>query len=148
MRAFGKTSNDRLNTANSDIQLVMRKSVATCPVDFGIAQGGRTYEQQLEYFLKGASSLDPRDLKQKEKAKHLHTPSDAVDIYIYIPERNDMMYDKEHLAFVAGWILCTADRLFREGKIKRKLRWGGNWDGDGILIIDQQLQDRPHFETI
>ena len=36
----------------------------------------------------------------------------------------------------------------REGKITHKLRWGGNWNGDGLIVEGQSLVDLPHFELI
>ena len=38
--------------------------------------------------------------------------------------------------------------LKEEGIISHDIRWGFNWDRDGIIISDQNFQDGPHFELI
>lgn len=157
---FGKKSKEKLATAEKDLQLIMEEAIKVSEVDFGINEGHRSEEDQLKYFLKGYSKIDPRVPALKKKGKHLYNPSQAVDIKIYISKelqeqaRNkdrktkNWAYDKEHLCYVAGVIMTTAKRLYDEGKVKHKLRWGGNWDRDGLILFDHTLHDYPHFELI
>ena len=44
-------------------------------------------------------------------------------------------------------MITIANQLYEEGKIKHRLRWGGDWDRDGDLT-DNILFDGPHFEII
>lgn len=145
-KLFSEKSWAQIKTCHQDLQKIIIETRKTCPVDFGINEGHRTFEKQLEYFLAGTSELDPRIPEKFEKAKHLKNPSEAVDIKIFVPDRPDLTYDFSHLAFVAAWMLATAEMLYVKGEIKHKATWGGNWDNDGILLVDQNFDDQPHIE--
>ncbi len=142
MFKFGKTSKKRLNTCHSDIQLIMNESIKITNVDFGIAEGHRSIEKQKQYFKEGKSKIDGVN----KKGKHNYTPSLAVDIYPYFD--NGAKWDNEHLSYLSGIIHGVSEMLFASGKITHKVRWGGNWDMDGIILIDQSFDDRPHFELV
>lgn len=142
MFKFGKTSKERLNTCHSDIQLIMNEAIKITNVDFGIAEGHRSIEKQQQYFKEGKSKIDGVN----KKGKHNYTPSLAADIYPYFD--NGAKWDNEHLSYLAGIIHAVSEILFASGKITHKVRWGGNWDMDGIILIDQSFDDRPHFELV
>jgi peptidoglycan L-alanyl-D-glutamate endopeptidase CwlK len=61
---------------------------------------------------------------------------------------NPLTWDEEHLTYVGATLMAVADILYQEGKIIHKLRWGGNWDQDGVILKDQKLWDRPHVELV
>lgn len=46
-----------------------------------------------------------------------------------------------HFGFFAGVVLTTARQMGITA-----IRWGGDWDSDGLLLVDQGLDDGPHFE--
>lgn len=152
MHKFGKRSQECKATLHEDWQVIHDTAIKTIPVDYGIHQGGRTYALQLEYFLTGKSRLDPRIPEQLAKAKHVIIPgvrdkAKASDIHISEKHRGkSLAWDKDHLIYVAGYLMATADLLFRQGKISHRLRWGGNWDMDGTIVIDQEFDDLPHLE--
>lgn len=145
---FGKRSIEQLSTCHEDLVLIAQETLKHSNVDFGISEGHRSEADQLKYFLKGYSRIDPRVMKLKLKGKHLSLPSDAFDIYIYVKGDPTMTYDKESLAYVGGVIMTTASRLYEERKVNSRIRWGGNWDSDGTIIKDQNLKDYPHFERL
>jgi peptidoglycan LD-endopeptidase CwlK len=142
MYKFGKTSIERLATCHSDIQLIMNESIKITNVDFGIAEGERSIEKQQQYFKEGKSKIDGIN----KKGKHNYTPSLAVDIYPYFD--NGAKWDNEHLSYLSGIIHAVSEMLFASEKITHKIRWGGNWDMDGVILIDQSFDDRPHFELV
>lgn len=153
MKKFGTRSINEINTMVDDLALIFMESIKVSDIDFGVTQGARSVEQQLEYFLDGKSKIDPRKYSESDlvaKAKHivnsLEPKSRAGDIYAFVPTNKKLAYDEKHLCFIAGVITATANRLFAENKIKTKIRWGGNWDRDGEIITDQKFQDLPHFE--
>jgi len=47
----------------------------------------------------------------------------------------------------AGYVLGVAQRLYEEGKMTHRVRWGGNWDMDNDLS-DQKYSDFPRFELV
>ena len=142
---FGDRSIKNLNTAHKDLQFIMKEALSTSMVDFGISEGHRSIERQQKLFKEKKSRIDGIT----KKGKHNYNPSLAVDIYAYVDGGNSKYtFDKVHLAYLGGHIMATADRLYKEGKVTKKLRWGGNWDGDGTLLFDQKLWDLPHFELV
>lgn len=139
---FGKTSLDRLYTCHIDLQTIAQKAITVSHVDFGIAEGVRSIVRQQELFKEGKSKVDGI----KKKGKHNYIPSMAFDVYAYI--YGQASWNKEHLCYIGGVITSVANELYKEGKISHRIRWGGNWDGDGEIISDQNFMDLPHFELI
>ena len=142
--SFGDRSRKNLDNCHEDMQLIHEEAIKTSLVDYTITEGYRRVERQKELFDKGYSRIDGIN----KKGKHNYRPSQATDIIAYVKGRKDLAYDKIHLAYLAGHIMATADRLFKEGKVKHRLRWGGNWDSDCTLYFDQSLKDMPHFELL
>lgn len=133
---FGKTSKRKLATATVRLRSVMNEAIRISPMDFGIAEGHRSLSTQKKYFKEGKSKLDG----VTKLSKHQQLPSHAVDIYAYY--NGKAQWDKESIIFLAGIIMAVAK------KMRVRLRWGGNWDGDGVIIHDQSFQDLVHFEVI
>jgi len=146
MFTFGSRSLEELGTCHPDLRIIADEALIVSPIDWGISDGGRTFDEQLKYFLKGASTLDPRIPEKRKKANHLKTPSMAFDFYAYVPGKRELAYDLSHLCLIAGVIISTANRLYAEGKISHLVRWGGNWDRDGEILTDQSFDDSPHIE--
>ena len=145
MHKFGKNSLEKLATAHPDLQKVFSLAISRSTVDFGISEGNRSLERQKKLFDERKSRIDGIT----RKGKHNYSPSMAVDFYIYHPDkdvRKKIAYDLYHLAYVMGIIWACAEELYEKGEITHKLRWGGNWDSDGVIIIDQTFQDLPHVE--
>lgn len=142
MYQFGETSKQRLATCHKDLQMIMGLAIMVSKVDFGIAEGYRSLEKQMQYFREGKSKIDG----VKVKGKHNYRPSLAVDIYPFV--NGKALWEDEHLSYLAGVIDSAAQTLLRDGSINHRIRWGGNWDMDGELLIDQSFDDRPHFELV
>ena len=120
----------------------MKVAISISDVDFGIAEGYRSVEDQQKYYREGKSKIDGIT----QKSKHNYNPSMAVDIYPYFDGK--AQWEKEHSSYLAGLIHAIAEMLYNENEITHKVRWGGNWDMDGIILIDQSFDDRPHFELV
>lgn len=103
-------------------------------VDFGIAEGNRSIQRQRELFAKNKTTIDG----VTAFSKHNNLPSAAVDIYGWVNGHED--YSVPVMCYLAGIIMTVAAQSGVD------LRWGGNWDEDGIILIDQQFDDLPHFE--
>ena len=142
MFKFGKNSKEKLSTCHVDLQLIMNTVINITDVDFGISEGNRSLAKQHQYFVEGKSKIDGI----VRKGKHNYLPSLAVDIYPYFD--GGAKWDNEHLSYLAGIIHAVAEMLYAQGKISHKIRWGGNWDMDGVILLDQSFDDRPHFELI
>jgi len=147
MYKFGEKSLEKLKTCHEDLQKILLLAISVSNVDFGISEGYRPVERQNQLFREGKSKIDGIN----KKGKHNYNPSEAADFYIYHPDiemRRKMAYDKNHLSYVAGVIQSSAEMLYNEGVIKHKIRWGGNWDSDGVIAFDQSFLDMPHVEIV
>lgn len=141
MPKFGKTSIKNLQTADERLQKVLYKAIVNCPVDFSISYGHRTTAAQKELYAQGRTKPGKivTNIDGVNKlSKHNYFPSKAIDIVIADTEK---AFDIATLAFVAGWIMATANELGID------ITWGGNWDGDYVILTDQKLIDMPHFEV-
>jgi len=134
--SFSIASSDRLRTCHIDLQLIMREAIKG-PYDFSITCGHRPKAAQDMAYTQGASKL------QWPKSKHNRIPSMAVDVSIYPVNWSD----RAAFALLAGWIMATASRLREEGKVAHRLRWGGDWGGNG-KTSDEGFKDFPHFELV
>ena len=144
---FGRSSTEKLETAHKDLQLIFNLAIRRSKVDFGITEGYRSIERQKMLYDQGKSRIDGII----RKGKHNYNPSQAVDYYIYHPNlelRRRLAYDKVSLAYVAGLLDSCAEELYDKGQISHKLRWGANWDMDGVIDLDQSFDDYPHVEII
>lgn len=154
---FSKTSQQRLNTCDPDLIAIMTLALEFSHVDFGISQGARTIEQQQQYFDERKSRVNPKDYSNPrelaKKAKHITIEGDpefsksrAVDIFAVVPNNKKMAYDHRTLSMIAGSVFAASNFLFDNQITDVKIRWGGDWDQDQTLVVDQNLVDLPHFE--
>lgn len=157
---FSKSSMEKYETLHSDLRSILDEVIKTCTVDFSLTEGYRSSEVQFDYYRRGRE-LRPDGswvVVDRKKVitnidghnvlgKHNHNPSLAVDIMVYVKGKPQLSYDAQHLAYIAGAMMFAADKLYSQGLISHKLRWGGNWDRDGDLT-NQNFFDMPHFELI
>jgi len=147
MYRLGKGSLQKLESVHHDLVKIIKLAITRTPVDFGISEGNRSLERQKELYDQGKSKIDGIN----KKGKHNYNPSLAVDIYAYHPDiatRKKIAYDVPTLCIIAGVIISCADELKAKGDIKHSIRWGGNWDNDGVILYDQSFDDLPHFELV
>lgn len=140
---FSDTSAQRLSTCTNNLQRVFNLAIKRSNVDFGIACGRRTIEEQQELYAQGRTkegSIVTNVDGFNVLSKHNENPSEAVDIYAWI--NGKASWEDKPLCYIAGVIMSCAKEL------GVKLRWGGNWNSNGVIISDQNLKDLPHFEEI
>lgn len=135
MARFSKSSLTKLKEAHEDLQIIFNEVITA--IDCTILVGERTEDEQNKLFTENKSKL------KYPNSKHNTRPSDAIDA---APCPIDWD-DTKRFYFFAGYVLGVADRLLKEGKIKSKIRWGGDWDMDKDLN-DQNFMDLVHFERI
>lgn len=142
---FGKRSKEKLATCHEDLQKILNLAISRSRVDFGISEGHRSIERQNQLFLEGKSKIDGIT----KKGKHNSNPSEAADIYGYHPDletRRKLAYDKVTLSYIGGIIDACAAELLEKGETSHIIRWGANWNSNGIIDHDQSFDDYPHFE--
>jgi len=140
MPAFSKTSKGRLATCHPDLQLIFNTAIKT--VDCSVFCGHRSKANQNKAFDNGLSQV------QYPNSKHNSFPSMATDGGPYFIElKNTDWEDHKAFAVFAGYLLRIADELLEKKEITHRLRWGGDWDGDG-RTSDETFVDLPHFELV
>lgn len=106
---LGTRSRKNLAGVHPDLVRVVEQAIQITPVDFGVTQGLRTIEQQLQYFASGASStMDSR-----------HLTGHAVDVVAYIGR--EVRWD-------FGLYYQIAEAFRQAARIQAvPIRWGGCW---------------------
>lgn len=156
MYVYSNRSKRNLSECHPDLQTIGKVVIKRTMVDFGIHEGGRTKERQLEYFLDGKSSIDPRkysDEKLIKYGKHIVNDfrefSEALDFHVSENHNGrSLAWNQVHLSYVASVWCTVAIELFRKGEIDHILRWGGDWNMNGVIGFDHALKDYPHVELI
>jgi peptidoglycan L-alanyl-D-glutamate endopeptidase CwlK len=130
MPTFGKDSLEKLSTVHPDLRAVCEEVIQV--YDFTVICGTRTQAEQDKAVAEKKSKV------KWPNSKHNRVPSFAVDIAPYPIDWGDL----NRFVFLAGHMMQAAHKL------GIKIRWGGNWDGNNIIIRDQKFNDLPHFELI
>lgn len=133
MFTFGKRSVKELETCDGRLQHILLEAIECAQMDFTILQGHRSVEEQEKLFHEGKTKIDG----VSRLSKHNFSPSLAVDLAPYPINWND----RDRFLYLGGFILGVA------GQLDIKLRWGGDWNSNGILT-DQSFFDLPHFELV
>jgi len=136
MPRFSTNSKRELATCHPILQDIFNEIILH--YDCTIIQGHRTGELHKQYLKEGKTRV------AYDKSKHRHTPSQAVDVSPYpIPDRWGVANKKEYARFhlFAGKVLGIAEAY------GYKIRWGGDWDGDGETS-DQTFDDLVHYEIV
>jgi len=159
MFTLSTNSKAKYETLHEDLRLLISEALKYSTIDFGLSEGARSVETQQEYFQRGRTKIDGQWVitdKSKvityvdgvvKKGKHNYTPSMAFDFYVYIPGKS-MSYDPTHLTALGYMFVVLGNKLFDEGIITHKIRWGGNFDMDGEILEVGSFRDSPHVELV
>lgn len=126
MPKFSDQSQRRLQGVDLRLVRICEKVVEA--YDISILEGRRTPERQRQLYAEGKT----RTLNSK------HLTGLAVDVAPYPIDWDD----ERRFIYMAGHMMMAA------ADIGARLRWGGNWNEDGILIVDQSFDDLVHFELV
>lgn len=135
-----------LAQCDQGLSAVMHMAAMETPFQWKVVQSARTIEQQRAYYKAGTSRINPDKYATREElykhAKHIVGPemplSRAVDVAIVGKEP----YHVPTLSYLAGVVRKCASMA------KVKIRWGGDFDQDGMLLEAGSFQDLPHFEVV
>lgn len=140
----------KLQGVDKRLVAVVRRAIEITSVDFGVVEGLRTRERQIELFEKGASQI-------RNGGKHVE--GKAVDLMAYLGDRG-------------SWELNLYDNIadaMKQAAIENNVavRWGAAWNVDDIRMwrgtmeeamnyyIDTRRKqnkrpfiDAPHFELV
>lgn len=135
---FGTRSEIRLRGVDSRLIAVARRAIANSPVDLTIVEGRRTPERQAQLYAQGRTTPGPI-VSWTLRSKHLD--GKAIDI---APLKLDGSVDwNNKQAF-----LDMSKLMFESAQaLGIKIRWGADWDQDGIPY-EKGEYDGPHFELV
>lgn len=120
---LSQRSKDRLEGVDQSLILIVERAIEITNIDFGVIQGLRSVDEQIELVASGASKT--------MKSKHL--TGQAVDLAAYLGSRLSWeitLYDD------------IADAMKQAAKEKGiSLRWGAAWHINNIVEYEGTMQD-------
>jgi len=132
MPEFGPRSKAQRDTLHPLLQKVVDEAIKV--YDFKILQGTRGEDEQERLYR------ERKTMVRWPNSKHNTVPSLAVDVAPY-PIDWDSPHATKKFAQLAGILIGIGWTM------GIRLRWGGDWDGDGIMR-DQRFHDLPHLELL
>lgn len=138
MYYYGPKSMKVLVSLHEELQTLCREVIKLR--DVSLIEGYRSRERQQELLELGKTKVGPG------KSKHNKYLSEAVDMIPW-PFSEEDWNDRDKFHLFGGFVLGVADLLYEQGVMKRRVRWGGDWDKDWEAS-DNQFDDFPHFELI
>jgi len=144
MNKWSDTSRERLLSCHPDIIRIFNEVLPH--FDCTVVEGHRPVERQQQLYAQGRTEPGPIVTKVDGvniKSKHNYQPSRAIDV---VPFPIDW-HDTGRMYYFAGFVMATAQRLYDQGHIQHRLRFGGDWDMD-TEVDDHTFMDLPHFELI
>lgn len=129
---------ERLDNVKPVLLAILIDGIATSPFAYGIPRDGgvRTAARQNQLYKKGASKRDG----YKKLSKH--QKREAFDLYGIVDGKPT--WDIDVLTYIAWHLQDIA--IMKYGVM---LRWGGDWDDDGIRVDfdpNEGFLDGGHFE--
>ncbi len=132
MYSLGAASKAKLVGVHPDLVRVVNRAIATTSQDFLVNEGVRTLARQRELYAKGRTTPGPV-VTATMNSRHLS--GHAIDLVPYPIDWND----QKKFYKIGRAMLGAAIEL------GIKIRWGYDWDGDGVLQ-ERGEYDGPHFE--
>ncbi len=130
MPAFSSASRNNLATCHPDLQRLFNRVVQV--TDCRVLEGHCGKEAQEIAFNAGNSKVHwPNSL-------HNTKPSRAVDVAPYPIDRKN----RERFCFLAGVVTAVA------AEMGIWIRWGGDFNQDGLNALDRDNWDLAHFEMV
>ena len=136
MPRFSDVSVSRLSTCDLELQVLFFEVIKH--VDCIVLEGHRGEAAQEEAFKKGTSQV------HWPHGKHNSIPSQAVDVAPCPIDWNNL----KRFYWFAGIVMGTAEQLKAQGKMKRSIRFGGDWGRDFDITNEKGFLDLVHFEII
>jgi len=132
MPRFSSRSNSQLDTCHPLLQKLFREVVKDD--DCAVVEGHRNRRRQNLLYQQGKSKL------KWPCGKHNVMPSMAVDVAPWVGGEIPWG-DRHQFYYFAGKVKARAAHM------GIKVRWGGDWDGDGD-VSDQAFNDLAHWELL
>ncbi len=134
---LGERSLKRLEGVDERLVRVVKRAIQISTVDFTVIEGVRSLARQKQLYAQGRTAPG-KVVTWTLKSKHIE--GKAVDLG---PVKNGALDWNDTAGFNA-----IAEAMFEAaGDLGLGLRWGKDWDRDGI-VGEKGEADSPHFELI
>lgn len=137
MFRYSEKSTERIRELHKDLQIILGEAIKH--IDITVVQGFRDEMAQNTAFNCGYSKV------KWPNSKHNKMPSHAVDIIPLKYPANGSFKDWAKFAYMIGIVKGISEEMYKNGTIKHKLRFGLDFNRDGILFNDSFI-DAPHIE--
>jgi hypothetical protein len=106
------------------------------------------------YLLTAAENKKKITNAKPGQSNHNRYPSPALDVRMRLlaspkpgakPAPAGITWDNKYFIEFGGYMIAAYRRLKAAGKVRKKLRWGHDWNGDGIE--NESFYDDPHYEV-
>lgn len=135
---FGKRSLENMEGVLPQGVLLLKAALSSGIMDFGVYEGVRDIDTQELYYKTGRSkTMNSKHLIQPDGYGH------AVDLYPYPINMN--LVNKGSAKEIVRFGVLNGIIQSLSPRFKLKVRWGGDWDGDGETL-DHNFFDAMHFE--
>ncbi len=123
---------------------VIERAIQITPQDFMVNEGVRTPARQRQLYAQGRTAPGP--IVTWVKVSNHFAAGDgygkAVDIYPWMNGKPNLSSSP---AAMKAYVDIAKAMFAAAGELGVPLRWGANWDGDGV-IREKGETDNPHFE--
>lgn len=145
---IGSNSRLHLSQSHPDFTTIAEELIKI--IDFSTDNSHRNQRAQDQAFAAGRSKV------QFPNSKHNKSPSQAIHFNPWPILWPDNLYQVNAIQaakvlgrfyLLSGIVIGISKQLYDGGKIKSRIRWGGDWNMDGD-ILDQTFDDLTHFELI
>ncbi len=142
MAQFSKKSMSKRDTCHRDLQVLADEVLRVHDCSF--VWGHRNEQEQNKMVARKVSKL------RYPHSKHNKYPSEAMDLVAYVPSLGGQVWTVKYSLYFAGIVCGIADLLYAQGKMKHKIRWGGNWSSkrDDPAWTKVRFYDGYHFELV
>lgn len=141
MFVIGKQSKVKLVGVHPNLIRVVELALTKTKQDFSVRDGLRTDAEQAQYLKDGHSTVK-FSKHQKQKSGY----GEAVDLLPVVKKGLNPYDDLNGFQHIRVAMFLAAKDL------GVKIRWGGDWDGDGKTRAegdkDERFIDLPHFEIL
>ena len=140
MFALSQRSQDRLVGVHPNQSKVVKRAIELTTVDFVVIEGVRTRARQAELYAQGRTKPGP---KVTWTMNSRHIP--AGDGYGHAVDLGPIKDGQVDWNNSAGFTAINAAMMSAARELGVPLRWGKDWDGDGI-VGEKGEGDSPHWE--
>ena len=148
MPAFSPASSRKLNTCHPDLIRIFEEVVWMR--DCCIVEGYRNKATQDEYYRLEKSQVQYPNSNHNKRGPEGMPRSMAADVMEYFPAKPHLHWsDLDGMENFANYVIGVTNSLLVSGDITHRIRWGADWDGDGVRVdkdSDESFFDGPHFE--